>query len=67
MVYIDYFGKKGASPNKDNFYNTLKRLTDKFAGQMIEGIIAEQRKLQENTEIDNDISLIIIEYNGFKK
>lgn len=64
---IDYFGKKGASPNKDNFYNTLKRLSDKSAGQMIEGVIAEQRKLQENTEIDDDISLLIVEYSGFKK
>jgi len=63
---IDYFGKKGASPNKDNFYNTLKRLSDKSADQMVDGVIAEQRKLQENTEIDDDISLLIIEYNGFK-
>ena len=63
---IDYFGKKGASPNKDNFYNTLKRLSDKSADQMVQGIIAEQGKLQENDEIDDDISLLIIEYNGYK-
>ncbi len=63
---IDYFGKKGASPNKENFYNTLRQLSDKPAEQMVEGIITEQRKLQENTETDDDISLLIIEYNGFK-
>ena len=63
---IDYFGKKGASTNKENFYNTLRRLSKKPAEQMVEGIITEQQKLQENTEADDDISLLIIEYNGFK-
>ncbi|MCP4672302.1 MAG: SpoIIE family protein phosphatase [Desulfobacula sp.] len=63
---IDYFGKKGAASNKDNFYNILRQLSDKSAGQMVEGVIAEQRKLQENSKIDDDISLLILEYNGFK-
>jgi len=64
---IDYFGKKGAAPNKDNFYNTLRQLSDKPADKMVKGIMKEQQKLQKDTKIDDDISLLIIEYNGFKQ
>jgi sigma-B regulation protein RsbU (phosphoserine phosphatase) len=64
---IDYFGKKGAAPNKDNFYNALRQLCDKPADKMVKGIMKEQRKLQKDTKIDDDISLLIIEYNGYKQ
>ncbi|MCD4719780.1 MAG: serine/threonine-protein phosphatase [Desulfobacula sp.] len=62
---IDYFGEKGAYPNKENFYTTLRRLSDKPANQIVKQVITEQKKLWDNSEVDDDISLLVIEYNGF--
>ncbi|NOX33308.1 MAG: SpoIIE family protein phosphatase [Deltaproteobacteria bacterium] len=64
---IDYFGEKGAYPNKKNFYAVLKKAADKPADQIIEQVIKEQKRIRVNTEADDDISLLAIEYNGFKK
>jgi sigma-B regulation protein RsbU (phosphoserine phosphatase) len=64
---IDYFGEKGAYPNKENFYNTLKQLADKPANQIVEGVMKEQRQMRDRQQADDDISLLVIEYNGFKK
>ncbi|MBU2451849.1 MAG: SpoIIE family protein phosphatase, partial [Proteobacteria bacterium] len=61
---IDYFGKKGGLPNKENFYSTLRLLADKPANQIVEGIMAEQRKIRDTPQADDDISLLVIEYKG---
>ncbi|MCK5162565.1 MAG: SpoIIE family protein phosphatase [Desulfobacula sp.] len=64
---IDYFGEKGADPNKENFYTSLKQLSDKSASQVVEKIISEQKNIRDNKEAEDDISLLVIEYNGFKE
>lgn len=64
---IDYFGEKGACKNKENFYTTLKRLTDKPANQIVAQVTAEQKKIRDKPETDDDITLLIIEYKGFRE
>ena len=63
---IDYFGPKGAASNKENFYAVLKQHTGKPANQVVKEIINAQRTIRDNIEADDDISLLAIEYNGFK-
>lgn len=63
---IDYFGKKGACQNKENFYTTLRRLTDKSANQIVKEVMTDQRQIRDNPEEpQDDITLLAIEYNGF--
>ncbi|WP_300456728.1 SpoIIE family protein phosphatase [Desulfobacula sp.] len=62
---IDYFGPRGAYLNKENFYATLRQLTDKPANQIVEQVMAEQWKHRKRTEAEDDITLLVIEYNGF--
>jgi len=64
---IDYFGEKGALPNKDDFYSILKILSHEPAEKIVKGVMAEQKRKQENLEADDDISLLIIEYKGYKE
>ncbi len=61
---IDYFGEKGAVGNKDNFYAALQRMANKPAYQIVDSIIAEQKKFQDKQHTDDDITLLIIEYTG---
>jgi len=64
---IDYFGKKGACENKENFYTALRQFSDNPANQIVEKVILEQKKMGGNQEADDDITLLVIEYNGFKE
>jgi len=63
---IDYFGEKGAYENKENFYATLRKAAKKPANLIVKDIMAAQRKMRDKPQADDDISLLIIEYNGFK-
>jgi sigma-B regulation protein RsbU (phosphoserine phosphatase) len=60
----DYFGEKGAAENKDHFYNALMKRTAQPADQIVEGVMAEQKAFRANRQIDDDISLLVIEYTG---
>ncbi len=59
---IDYFGEKGASPNKDNFYKVLKDSAQLPPAMIVEQVIAKQKELGDKVIADDDISLLVIEY-----
>ncbi len=63
---IDYFGEKGAAPNKDCFYEALKDSADLPCEQMVKKVMEKQQKLCGSAVADDDISLLVIEYNEFK-
>ncbi len=60
----DYFGEKGAAENKDHFYNSLMKRTACPADQIVKGVMADQKALRADRQIDDDISLLVIEYTG---
>lgn len=59
---IDYFGEKGAAPNKDNFYDILQESASLEPDEMVKQVMIRQRQLQGKEVADDDISLLIIEY-----
>lgn len=59
---IDYFGEKGAGPNKDNFYDVLKKSASMHPDEMVDQVMRRQRELKDDKAADDDISLVIIEY-----
>ncbi len=63
---IDYFGEKGAAPNKDLFYEALKESADLPCGRMVKKVMKRQHELRGSAVADDDISLLVIEYNEFK-
>ena len=61
---IDYFGEKGAAKNKTDFYNLLKAISNKPCKEIVTEVIATLKKIRGQKSIDDDISLLAIEYNG---
>lgn len=61
---IDYFGEKGAAGNKEAFYNLLKAISNKPCKEIVTEVVATLKKIRGQKSIDDDISLLAIEYNG---
>jgi sigma-B regulation protein RsbU (phosphoserine phosphatase) len=63
---IDYFGPKGKSGNKNEFYNLLKTISEKPCKEIVTEVVAALKKNRGQKPIDDDISLLAIEYNGYR-
>lgn len=61
---IDNFGPNGDYNGKENFYNSLMRLSDQPVDQIVNGVMAESKNMRAGTKPDDDISLLLIEYTG---
>ena len=61
---IDNFGSKGDCNGKENFYNSLQRLSDQSVDQIVEAVMAESKKMRAGAIPDDDMSLLLIEYTG---
>ena len=61
---IDNFGSKGDYNGKENFYNSLQRLSDQSVDQIVEAVMAESKKMRAGSIPDDDMSLLLIEYTG---
>ena len=61
---IDNFGPKGDYNGKENFYNSLRRLSGKTVDQIVNGLMAESKKMRAGARPDDDMSLLLIEYTG---
>ncbi|MCM2284038.1 MAG: SpoIIE family protein phosphatase [Desulfobacula sp.] len=63
---IDYFGPKGKSGNKNEFYNLLKTISEKPCKEIVNEVVEALKKNRGQKPIDDDISLLAIEYNGYQ-
>jgi sigma-B regulation protein RsbU (phosphoserine phosphatase) len=63
---IDYFGPKGKSGNKNEFYNLLKTISEKPCKEIVTEVVEALKKNRGQKPIDDDISLLAIEYNGYQ-
>jgi sigma-B regulation protein RsbU (phosphoserine phosphatase) len=61
---IDYFGPKGKTGNKNEFYNLLKTISEKPCKEIVTEVVETLKKNRGQKPIDDDISLLAIEYNG---
>jgi sigma-B regulation protein RsbU (phosphoserine phosphatase) len=61
---IDNFGPKGDYNGKKNFYNSLTRLSDQTVNHIVNGVMAESKKMRAGARPDDDMSLLLIEYSG---
>jgi sigma-B regulation protein RsbU (phosphoserine phosphatase) len=61
---IDNFGPKGDYNGKENFYNSLRRLSDQPVDQIVNGVMAESKNMRAGKRPDDDMSLLLIEYTG---
>lgn len=63
---IDYFGPKGKAGNKNEFYSLLKTISDKPCKEIVTEVVAALKMIRGQKSIDDDISLLVIEYNGYR-
>lgn len=63
---IDYFGPKGKAVNKNEFYDLLKTISDRPCKEIVTEVVAAFKKIRGQKAIDDDISLLAIEYNGYQ-
>jgi sigma-B regulation protein RsbU (phosphoserine phosphatase) len=61
---IDNFGPRGDYNGKKNFYNSLRRLSRQPVDQLVNGVMAESKKLRAGAIPDDDMSLFLIEYTS---
>ena len=61
---LDNFGPKGDYNGKEYFYNSLRRLSDQPVEQIVDGVMAESKKMRAGAIPDDDMSLLVIEYSG---
>ncbi len=60
---VDYFGKRGAASNTQDFYKGLQGLKNVAATELVDNIITQ--RIQKGDQIaQDDISLLVIEYVG---
>nr|NJM03647.1 serine/threonine-protein phosphatase [Desulfobacula sp.] len=63
---IDYFGPKGRAGNKNEFYRLLKSISDRPCEEIVTGVVAALKKIRGQKSIDDDISLLAVEYHGYR-
>jgi hypothetical protein len=61
---IDNFGPKDDYNGKENFYNSLRRLSEHPVDQIVNAVMAESKKMRAGAIPDDDMSLLLIEYTG---
>lgn len=61
---IDNFGPKGDYNGKESFYNSLRRLSDQPVDRIVDGVMAESKKMRAGAIPNDDMSLLVIEYSG---
>lgn len=64
---IDYFGDRGDVANKDNFYGTLAKLAGKSVQGVITGLKETQKEFRKSDRLEDDISILAVEYVGVEK
>jgi len=64
---IDYFGPKGQADNKNEFYSLLKTISERPCKEIVTEVVAALEKIRgQKKAIEDDISLLAIEYNGYQ-
>jgi sigma-B regulation protein RsbU (phosphoserine phosphatase) len=64
---IEYRNGRGNFYGEERFYGELQRLKDQPVSTIIEGVIDSMMKFGDNTEPQDDVSLLGLEFKGDKE